>query len=167
MHLWTGSFLVQVMFCHLPPHSIMTLVIGLLRTNNWKNVNTMNEFEDVACKKSCHLVLALVYQYCLGICCHQGIIGSNIHYAIKSSDDTLCSTIKFCIQNHTDKKRAKIRLLTYIRYPILLCLTVNNMYQTFQRIYVLIFSEGTKTYIYILCHYSTLIWHRYLKSFLK
>ena len=28
-------------------------------------------------------------------------------------------------------------------------------------------SEGTKTYVYILCHYSTLIWHRYLNSFLK
>ena len=29
-------------------------------------------------------------------------------------------------------------------------------------LYVLNFSEGTKTYIYILCHSSTLIWHRYL-----
>ena len=27
--------------------------------------------------------------------------------------------------------------------------------------------EGTWTYIYILCHSSTLIWHRYLKSLLK
>ena len=34
-------------------------------------------------------------------------------------------------------------------------------------LYVLNFSEGTKTYICILCHPSTLIWHRYLKSFLK
>ena len=29
------------------------------------------------------------------------------------------------------------------------------------------FSEGTKTYIYILCHFSTLTWHSLLKSFLK
>ena len=34
-------------------------------------------------------------------------------------------------------------------------------------LYVLNFAEGTQTYIYILCHYSTLIWHMYLKSFLK
>ena len=34
-------------------------------------------------------------------------------------------------------------------------------------LYVLNFSEGTKTYIYIFCHSSTLIWHRYSKSFLK
>ena len=27
-------------------------------------------------------------------------------------------------------------------------------------LYVLNFSEGTKTYIYILCHCSTLIWHK-------
>ena len=33
-------------------------------------------------------------------------------------------------------------------------------------IYMLNFSEGTLTYVYILCHYSTLIWHGYLKSFL-
>ena len=33
-------------------------------------------------------------------------------------------------------------------------------------LYVLNFSEGTKTYIYILCHSSTLVWHRYLKFFL-
>ena len=33
-------------------------------------------------------------------------------------------------------------------------------------LYVVNFSEGTQTYIYILCHYSTLIFHRYLKSFL-
>ena len=34
-------------------------------------------------------------------------------------------------------------------------------------LYVLNFSEVTKTYIYILCHSSTLTWHRLLKSFLK
>ena len=34
-------------------------------------------------------------------------------------------------------------------------------------LYALNFSEERWTYIYILCHYSTLIWHRYLKSFLK
>ena len=34
-------------------------------------------------------------------------------------------------------------------------------------LYVLNFSEERLTYIYILCHYSTLIKHRYLKSFLK
>ena len=34
-------------------------------------------------------------------------------------------------------------------------------------LYVLNLSEGTLTYIYILCHSSTLIWHRWLKSFLK
>ena len=33
--------------------------------------------------------------------------------------------------------------------------------------YVLNFSEITKTYICILCHSSTLIWHRYLKYFPK
>ena len=27
-------------------------------------------------------------------------------------------------------------------------------------LYMLTFSEGTKTYIYILCHYSALIWHK-------
>ena len=34
-------------------------------------------------------------------------------------------------------------------------------------LYVLIFSEETKTYISILCHSSILIWHRVLKSFLE
>ena len=34
-------------------------------------------------------------------------------------------------------------------------------------LYVLNFSQGTETYIYILCHSSKLIWHRKLKSFLK
>ena len=34
-------------------------------------------------------------------------------------------------------------------------------------LHVLNFSEGTKTYIYILYHSSTLTWHRELKSFLK
>ena len=34
-------------------------------------------------------------------------------------------------------------------------------------LYVLIFSEWTWTCLYILCHSSTLIWHRHLKSFLK
>ena len=33
-------------------------------------------------------------------------------------------------------------------------------------IYVLYFSDGTKTYIYILCHSSTWTWHRHLESFL-
>ena len=32
-------------------------------------------------------------------------------------------------------------------------------------LYMLNFSEGTKTYTYILCHSSTLTWHRQLKSF--
>ena len=34
-------------------------------------------------------------------------------------------------------------------------------------LYVLNFSEGAKTYIYIPCHSSTLTWHRWLKSFPK
>ena len=34
-------------------------------------------------------------------------------------------------------------------------------------LYMLNFSEGTKTYIYILYHYSTLIWLGQLESFLK
>ena len=34
-------------------------------------------------------------------------------------------------------------------------------------LYMLDYSEGTWTYIYILCHSSKLIWHRYLKSILK
>ena len=34
-------------------------------------------------------------------------------------------------------------------------------------LYELNFAEGSYAYIYISCHYSTLIWHRYLKSFLK
>ena len=34
-------------------------------------------------------------------------------------------------------------------------------------LYMLHFSEWTWTCIYILCHSSTLIWHMYLKSFLK
>ena len=32
---------------------------------------------------------------------------------------------------------------------------------------VLFLSNGTQTYIYILCHSSKMIWHRQLKSFLK
>ena len=34
-------------------------------------------------------------------------------------------------------------------------------------LYMLKFSEVTKAYIYILCQYSKLIWHRQLESFLK
>ena len=40
-------------------------------------------------------------------------------------------------------------------------------YEMILTLYVLNFSEGTLTYICILCHFSTLIWHRYLKSFPK
>ena len=34
-------------------------------------------------------------------------------------------------------------------------------------LFVLNFSEKKYTYIYMLCHYSTVIWHRYLKPFLE
>ena len=45
----------------------------------------------------------------------------------------------------------------------------NYVHGSFKQLtlYVLNFSEGTYTYICILCHFSTLIWHRYLKQFLK
>ena len=41
----------------------------------------------------------------------------------------------------------------------------HNLRVFFKTFHVLHFSEGTETYIYILCNYSTLIWHGYLKSF--
>ena len=55
-----------------------------------------------------------------------------------------------------------------------LCLKMADYHYDIQPLHVLClnplrakFFRGTKTYIYILCHYSILIWHRYLKSFLK
>ena len=40
-------------------------------------------------------------------------------------------------------------------------------WKTWLTLYVLNFSEGTKTYIYISCHSSTFTWHRWLKSLPK
>ena len=50
-------------------------------------------------------------------------------------------------------------------YHYLLCTMVSIKYLL--RLCVLNFRREHKTYIYILCHSSTLIWHRWSKSFLK
>ena len=46
------------------------------------------------------------------------------------------------------------------------CVDTENLLRDLT-LYVLNFAEGTQAYIYILYHYSTLISHRYLKSFLR
>ena len=65
-------------------------------------------------------------------------------------------------------------IMTSARYSIhflplktLVAIKARLVFLPYLTLYVLNFAEGTQTYIYILCHYSTLIGHRYLKSLLK